>query len=115
MGFDADARIDLNTASSHELTQLPGVGIDMARKIVAFRERHGGEIHAWEELLEIHGFPAERMEEIQARGRLERAERAGAEGEEEIHSHARLQRWNRVIPNTERALQPIWRKIWRKK
>ncbi len=115
MKQNADARIDLNTASSHELTQLPGVGIDMARKIVAFRERHGGAIHTWEELLEIHGFPAERMEEIRERGRLEPAARAEAEVEEDVHSHARLQTLIRVIPKTERALQPIWRKIWKKK
>lgn len=70
MDLDAEARIDLNTASSRELTQLPGVGIDMARKIVAFRERHGGEIHEWEELLRIHGFPVERMEEIRERAVL---------------------------------------------
>jgi len=115
MDQDADARIDLNTASSRDLTQLPGVGIDMARKIVAFRERHGGEIHAWEELLEIHGFPAERMEEIRERGRLEPAERATAEGEEVFHNHARLQTLIREIPKTERAQQPIWRRIWRRK
>lgn len=65
-----DAGIDLNRATSHELTQLPGIGIDMARKIVAFRERHGGEIHDWEELAGIHGFPVERMEEIRERGVL---------------------------------------------
>lgn len=70
IGLDTDARIDLNTASSQEMTQLPGVSIDVARKIVAFRKRHGGEIHEWDELLEIHGFPAERMEEIQGRAVL---------------------------------------------
>ena len=68
--MDTDARIDLNRASSHEMTQLPGVGIDVARKIVAFRERHGGEIHDWDELLAIHGFPADRMEEIRERAVL---------------------------------------------
>ncbi|MGC8550669.1 MAG: ComEA family DNA-binding protein [Acidobacteriaceae bacterium] len=115
MALDADARIDLNKASSHELTQLPGVGVDMARKIVAFRERHGGEIHARGELLEIHGFPAERMEEIRERGRMEPSEKAGAKGEEEVHRHARLETVIREIPKTERALQPIWRKIWKKK
>jgi DNA uptake protein ComE-like DNA-binding protein len=68
--MEIDARIDLNTASSHEMTVLPGIAIDMARKIVAFRERHGGEIHDWDELLSIHGFPADRMEEIRERSCL---------------------------------------------
>jgi DNA uptake protein ComE-like DNA-binding protein len=70
MDLDVDGRMDMNRANSHELTQLPGIGIDMARKIVAFRDRHGGEIHEWDELLGIHGFPAERIDEIRARARL---------------------------------------------
>lgn len=68
--LETDTRIDLNTANSQEMTQLPGISIDMARKIVAFRKRHGGEIHEWEELLDIHGFPAERMDEIRERAVL---------------------------------------------
>jgi competence ComEA-like helix-hairpin-helix protein len=68
--METDTRVDLNRASSRELTVLPGIAIDMARKIVAFREHHGGEIHDWEELLRIRGFPADRLEEIRARARL---------------------------------------------
>ena len=68
--MEADARVDLNRASSHEMTVLPGIAIDMARKIVAFREQHGGEIHDWDELLSIRGFPADRLEEIRERACL---------------------------------------------
>ena len=68
--METDARVDLNRASSHEMTVLPGIAIDMARKIVAFREKPGGEIHDWDELLSIHGFPADRLEEIRERACL---------------------------------------------
>ncbi|HKP10451.1 MAG TPA: helix-hairpin-helix domain-containing protein, partial [Blastocatellia bacterium] len=33
--------VDLNKASAAELTQLPGVGEVMSRRIVEHRERHG--------------------------------------------------------------------------
>ncbi len=65
-----DARIDLNTASSQQMTMLPGIGINVARKIVAFRDRHGGEIHTWDELLTVSGFPADRIDEIRERACL---------------------------------------------
>lgn len=70
LDLETDARIDLNSATSHEMTQLPGVSMDVARKIVAFRKRHGGEIHEWEELTRIHGFPEERIDEIRERAVL---------------------------------------------
>jgi DNA uptake protein ComE-like DNA-binding protein len=63
-------KINLNMASSKHLTGLPGITIDVARRIVAFRKRHGGMIHDWEELLNVNGFPGDRIEEIKARAIL---------------------------------------------
>lgn len=63
-------KIDLNTATMKHLTGLPGIAVNVARKIVAYRNRHGGVIHDWDELLEVNGFPADRLEEIKARATL---------------------------------------------
>lgn len=68
-------KVDINTAVGKHLTGLPGVTIDIARRIVAYRKRHGGLIHDWGELLNVNGFPADRMEEIKARAVLGTAER----------------------------------------
>lgn len=62
-------RIDLNTASVAELTQLPGVAKNVAYNIVNHRERHGL-FTAWEELERVKEFPSERVEEIKARAEL---------------------------------------------
>ncbi|HEV2274089.1 MAG TPA: helix-hairpin-helix domain-containing protein [Acidobacteriaceae bacterium] len=63
-------KIDLNTATGKHLTELPGIGADVARRIVAYRKRHGGMFHDWEELLNVNGFPGDRLEEIKARAVL---------------------------------------------
>lgn len=68
--MEAAEKIDLNTATMKHLTELPGIAINVARRIVAYRKRHGGIIHEWEELLNVNGFPADRMEEIKARATL---------------------------------------------
>jgi hypothetical protein len=52
--------IDLNAASVKGLTQLPGVSKDIAYHIVNHRNRHGY-FTAWEELLEVKGFPKEKL------------------------------------------------------
>ena len=72
-------KIDLNAAPIHHLTQLPGIPVNIARRIVAYRKRHGGIIHDWDELLNVKGFPADRLEEIKARAtlRLPQKPRAG--------------------------------------
>ncbi|MGZ4859639.1 MAG: ComEA family DNA-binding protein [Candidatus Angelobacter sp.] len=64
-------KIDLNTATAKHLTSLPGIAINVAKRIVAYRKRHGGVIHDWDELLNVNGFPGERMEEIKVRANLE--------------------------------------------
>jgi len=68
--MDPGKKIDLNNASSQHLTGLPGIPINIARRIVAYRKRHGGMIHDWDELLNINGFPGERLEEIKTRAVL---------------------------------------------
>lgn len=66
----ADNAIDLNSAKPSLLTQLPGIAKDLAYRIVNYRNRHG-QFTAWEELLEVKGFPSGRLDEIKARAVLE--------------------------------------------
>ena len=68
--MEATQKIDLNTATAKHLTGLPGIPIDIARRIVAYRTRHGGMIHDWDELLNVNGFPGDRLDEIKARAML---------------------------------------------
>lgn len=59
------AKIDINTAPAKHLTQLSGIGKNIAYNIVNYRERHGWFTH-WEELKEVKQFPADRLPEIAA-------------------------------------------------
>jgi hypothetical protein len=68
--MDPTQKIDLNTASMKHLTGLPGIPINVARRIVAYRKRHGGMIHDWDELLNVNGFPEDKLEEIKDRAVL---------------------------------------------
>ena len=51
----SDSRINLNTAASHELETLPGIGEVTARKIIRYREQVSP-FYALEDLLRIEGF-----------------------------------------------------------
>lgn len=62
-------KVDLNTASVGELTQLPGIGKNVAYNLINHRERHGL-FTAWEELERVKEFPYERVEEIRDRAEL---------------------------------------------
>ena len=62
-------KIDINTATARELTQLPGIAKNLAYSIVNYRERHGL-FTAWEELLEVKDFPAQRLADIKTRATL---------------------------------------------
>lgn len=55
--------LDLNTASSEELQQLPGVGPGIAKAIVEFREK-SGPFRRIEDLLAIRGLTKGRVEKI---------------------------------------------------
>lgn len=48
--------ININTADTNQLKQIPGIGSYYARRIVSFRQRLGG-IANVHQLLEIQGFP----------------------------------------------------------
>jgi len=61
--------INLNTASTKELTQLPGVAKNVAYNIVSHRKRHGYFTH-WEELLEVKEFPAAALGRLKERATL---------------------------------------------
>jgi competence ComEA-like helix-hairpin-helix protein len=47
--------VNLNTATAEELSQLPGIGEVMSRKIIEYRERHGP-FRRPEEIIIIEGF-----------------------------------------------------------
>jgi competence ComEA-like helix-hairpin-helix protein len=61
--------ININTASTKELTQLPGIAKNVAYNIVNHRKRHGYFTH-WQELLEVKEFPEKALEQIKARATL---------------------------------------------
>lgn len=56
-------KININTATSDELAQLVYINFTLAKEIVAYRERMGGIIE-FEELTEIQGFPADKIDII---------------------------------------------------
>jgi len=47
-------RLDLNRAAAEELTALPGVGPELARALVRYRESHGA-FQSWDEVDEVPG------------------------------------------------------------
>lgn len=47
--------LNLNTATQEELAQLPGIGEELARRIVEYREAHGA-FESTEELMEVSGI-----------------------------------------------------------
>lgn len=53
-------RIDLNTADMEELMSLDGLGEVTARRILAYRESHGG-FASVEELLEVEGIGEKKL------------------------------------------------------
>jgi hypothetical protein len=62
--------ININTAGTKELTQLPGIAKNMAYRIVSHRSRHGWFSH-WEELAEVKEFPIEKLDAIKQRATLD--------------------------------------------
>lgn len=62
-GTDSPSKIDINTASAYELEGLPGVGPVLARRIIEYREKHGG-FKTLSELEEVTGVGDKKLESI---------------------------------------------------
>ena len=60
------SRINLNAAAEHELTQLPRIGVDKARRIVHHRTQRKG-FRDWDDFAETPGITAEDVEIIKLR------------------------------------------------
>jgi hypothetical protein len=69
MSLDQVQRIDLNAASERELTQLPHVGVDRARKIVHCRAIRQG-FRDWADFAESLGLAEGDLEAIRSRAWL---------------------------------------------
>lgn len=59
-------RINLNAATEHELTQLPRIGSDKARRIVHHRTERKG-FRDWDDFAETPGITAADVDAIKAR------------------------------------------------
>tara|TARA_R110001583_G_scaffold10696_3_gene49007 strand:+ start:107 stop:550 length:444 start_codon:yes stop_codon:yes gene_type:complete len=59
----AISKININQASSRDLSKLVYIKYDVAARIVAFREANGG-IASFDELIEIEDFPSEKLDII---------------------------------------------------
>jgi competence protein ComEA len=59
-GGPAGAPLNLNTATAEQLDQLDGVGPATARKIIAYRQQHGG-FRSVSELDQVPGIGPKRM------------------------------------------------------
>ncbi|MEU4510034.1 ComEA family DNA-binding protein [Nonomuraea wenchangensis] len=65
----ADAVLDLNSATTDQLEQLPGVGEVLAARIAEFRDAHGG-FTSVEQLREVSGIGVRKYAEIKPKVRI---------------------------------------------
>jgi len=73
--------IDLNTATSAQLVQLPGVGPSYAERIIAYRKEHG-HFKSVDELANVKGIGSKRLEQIRPFVTVERMQEAGGKKQE---------------------------------
>ena len=59
-----EVRVDLNHASVEELVELPGIGEQVAKRIVAYREKNGP-FESLEELMNVRGLAEKNLKKIE--------------------------------------------------
>jgi competence protein ComEA len=57
------AAIDINKATANDLQKLPGIGLSLAKQIVAYREKHGP-FKRVEDLMVIKGIGFKKWKQI---------------------------------------------------
>jgi competence ComEA-like helix-hairpin-helix protein len=60
---EAPMRIPLNKATKEDLCRLPGIGAELAARIVAYRNEHGDFLHV-DSLLNVEGIGKTKLAEI---------------------------------------------------
>ena len=60
------APLDLNTATAEELTALPGIGEELARRIVEYRTENGP-FEKIEEIMEVSGIGEAKLAGLEGR------------------------------------------------
>lgn len=60
---EGDNRININTAGSRELEELPGIGPTLAQRIIDYREKAGG-FRSVEELKKVPGIGEKKFDEL---------------------------------------------------
>lgn len=63
--------LDLNAAAEEELVQLPGIGEELARRIVEYRETNGP-FETVEQLMEVSGIGEGKFAELEGRITVEK-------------------------------------------
>lgn len=61
--YDENGKLDINTATAEEFSELKGIGEKLANRIIAYREEHGA-FMAVEELTLVSGIGESLMEDI---------------------------------------------------
>jgi hypothetical protein len=65
-------KININTSTTREFTQLPGIAKNLAYRIVNHRDRHEFFTH-WGELAEVKEFPMNNLDRIKQHATLDTA------------------------------------------
>ena len=71
--------LDLNTASVEELVSLPGIGPNLARRIVEYRQKHGP-FRSVEDLVKVKGIGPKKLEALRPYLKVKSASQKSEEG-----------------------------------